>query len=107
MSAMVELDEVISELLRGRYRLASKQSDDLLRSSSKKARLKRSKQSASQKCNRVESPIVVDNAYDGEVDNSSEVTMLSRDGPKLQSPTKSNAICAQTIRSSAADVKFV
>ena len=55
----------------------------LQRVNSRRPRSRRSKPNASQKCNSVKSPIVIDNAYGGEVDNNSEVTLISRDGPKL------------------------
>ena len=50
---------------------------------------------------------MIDNAHDGEVVNNSEVTLISRDGPTLQSPTKSNTTGAHNIKSSTAYVKPV
>ena len=102
MGIRVELEEFISQHLREYYGLPVHWTDNSAKENSRRPRSRRSKLNASQKCNSAKSPIVIDNAHDGEVDNNLEVTLISRDGPTLQSPTKSNTTGAHSIKSSTA-----
>ena len=107
MDIRVELEDSISQRLREHYGLPVHWSDNSTRVNSRRSRSRRSKPHASQNCNSVKSPIVIDIAHDGEIDNNSEVTLISRDGPTLQSLTKSNITGAHNITSSTAYVKPV
>ena len=107
MGIRVELEEFISQRLRENYVLPVHSPDNSTRVKSRRPRSRRSKPHASQKCNSVKSPIVMDNAHGGEVDNNSEVTLIPRDSPTLQSLTKYNITGAHNIKSSTAYVKPV
>ena len=83
MGSRVELEEFISQRLREHYGLPVHWPDNSVRVNSRRPRYRRSRPNASQKCNGAKLPIVIDNAHDGKVDNNSEVTLISKDGPTL------------------------
>ena len=73
MGIRVEVEEFISHRLRKHYGI-SKSMDDASQSRNKKSKRNSRKKTS------VQSPIVVDTSYASEVDDDSEVTLLSRGG---------------------------
>ena len=71
MGIRVELEKFIFQRLREHYGLPVHWSDNSTRVHSRRPRSRSSKQNASPKCNSVKSPIVIDNAHGGKVDNNS------------------------------------